>query len=108
LLARAGRLATLGRRTFGVREENFDAYLADVLAEARRAMKQYGLLVVPGAEITQNTLRSRKNAHIIALTTPYARELPIGARGGRPEDRNLVARRRHRSLGQRSKVKGQR
>jgi hypothetical protein len=40
LLARLGRLATLGRRNFGVREEHFDAYLADIRAEARRAMKR--------------------------------------------------------------------
>ena len=35
LLARAGRLATLGRRAFGVREDDFDAYLADVRQEAQ-------------------------------------------------------------------------
>ncbi|HEV8318673.1 MAG TPA: hypothetical protein VGQ10_14760 [Vicinamibacterales bacterium] len=67
LLARAGRLATLGRRTFGVREENFDAYLADIRSEAKRAQREYGMLVVPGAEVTQNHIRSSKNAHIIAL-----------------------------------------
>jgi predicted metal-dependent phosphoesterase TrpH len=67
LLARAGRLATLGRRNFGVREENFDAYLADIRAEAKRAMHDYGMLVIAGAEVTQNRLRSSKNAHIIAL-----------------------------------------
>jgi predicted metal-dependent phosphoesterase TrpH len=67
LLARAGRLATLGRRAFGVREQDFDLYLDDIRAEGRRALKQYGMLVVPGAEITQNRLRSRKNSHIIAL-----------------------------------------
>jgi predicted metal-dependent phosphoesterase TrpH len=67
LLARAGRLATLGRRAFGVREQDFELYLDDIRAEGRRAMKQYGMLVVPGAEITQNRLRGRKNSHIIAL-----------------------------------------
>lgn len=67
LLARAGRLATLGRRAFGVREEEFEAYLADIRAEARRAQEQYGLLVIPGAEITQNRLRGAANSHIIAL-----------------------------------------
>jgi predicted metal-dependent phosphoesterase TrpH len=67
LLARAGRLATLGRRAFGVREQDFDLYLDDIRAEGRRALKQYGMLVVPGAEITQNRLRGRKNSHIIAL-----------------------------------------
>jgi hypothetical protein len=67
LLARAGRLATLGRRNFGVREENFDAYLADIRSEAKRAQREYGMLVVPGAEVTQNHIRGSKNAHIIAL-----------------------------------------
>lgn len=67
LFARAGRLATLGRRSFGVREEDFEAYLEDVRAEGRRALERYGMLVVPGAEVTQNRLRGKKNAHIIAL-----------------------------------------
>jgi predicted metal-dependent phosphoesterase TrpH len=67
LLARAGRLATLGRRAFGVREQDFDAYLSDVREQADRAMRQYGMLVIPGAEVTQNRLRGRKNSHIIAL-----------------------------------------
>ena len=67
LLGRAGRLMSLGRRHFSVTQERFDDYLAEIAAEAARAMKLYGMLVVPGAEITQNRLRSRKNAHIIAL-----------------------------------------
>jgi predicted metal-dependent phosphoesterase TrpH len=67
LLARAGRIATLGRRAFGVREEDFDAYLEDIATQAARAWAQYGMLVVPGAEVTQNQLRSKKNSHIIAL-----------------------------------------
>ena len=32
LLARAGRIATLGRRRFGLREDYFDAYLRDIQA----------------------------------------------------------------------------
>ena len=67
MLARAGRLATLGRRAFGVREEDFAAYLEDVAAQAARAWTTYGMLVVPGADITQNRLSGRKNSHIIAL-----------------------------------------
>jgi predicted metal-dependent phosphoesterase TrpH len=65
--ARAGRLASLGRRMFGVRQEMFDAYLADIRKEAARALDRYGMLVIPGAEITQNRLRGRMNSHIIAL-----------------------------------------
>lgn len=67
LLARAGRLATLGQRRFGLAEDQFDAYLDDVRQEAERARREYDLLVVAGAEITQNKLTGRKNAHIIAL-----------------------------------------
>jgi hypothetical protein len=67
VLARAGRIATLGRRAFGVRERDFEHYLENIRAEAQRALDQYGMLVVPGAEITQNRLRGRKNSHIIAL-----------------------------------------
>jgi predicted metal-dependent phosphoesterase TrpH len=67
ILARAGRLATFGRRAYGVREDNFDAYLADIRKEADRARDQYGMLVIAGAEITQNRIRGRKNSHIIAL-----------------------------------------
>jgi predicted metal-dependent phosphoesterase TrpH len=67
LLARAGRIATLGRRQFGLREEHFRDYLSEIAREGRRAMREYGLLVVPGAEITQNHIRGKKNSHIIAL-----------------------------------------
>jgi len=67
LLARAGRIATLGQRAFGIAEDRFEAYLADVAREAERARREYDLLVVPGAEITQNRLTGKKNAHIIAL-----------------------------------------
>ena len=67
LLARAGRLATLGRRAFGLREGDFAAYLEDIRTEAKRALERYGMLVVPGAEITQNRFRGKKNSHVIAL-----------------------------------------
>lgn len=67
LLARAARIATLGQRAFGIAEDRFDAYLDELRGEAERARREYDLLVVPGAEITQNRLTGRRNAHIIAL-----------------------------------------
>jgi hypothetical protein len=67
LLARAGRLATLGRREFSVTERRFAAYLEEIAAEAARARRLYDLLVIPGAEVTQNHIRSKKNSHIVAL-----------------------------------------
>ena len=67
LLARAGRIATLGQRAFGVREDAFDDYLTEIQDEAARARREYDMLVIPGAEVTQNRIRSKRNAHIIAL-----------------------------------------
>jgi hypothetical protein len=66
-LARAGRLASLGFRRFSVTEDRFAAYLADIVAEGKRARRLYDLLVIPGVEVTQNHLRSKKNSHIVAL-----------------------------------------
>jgi predicted metal-dependent phosphoesterase TrpH len=67
MLARAGRLLTLGRREFSITEERFARYLEAIDTEGRRARKLYDLLVIPGAEITQNHLRSKHNSHIVAL-----------------------------------------
>ena len=67
MLARAGRLLSLGRREFSVTEDRFPAYLEEIAVEARRARKLYDLLVIPGAEITQNHIRSKMNSHIVAL-----------------------------------------
>jgi predicted metal-dependent phosphoesterase TrpH len=67
LLARIGRAATLGRRRFSVTPDSFDDYMADIQKEADRAKREYGLLILPGAEITQNHLRAKHNSHIVAL-----------------------------------------
>jgi predicted metal-dependent phosphoesterase TrpH len=67
ILKRAGRIASLGLKHFSVTRDRFADYLADIAAEAERAMRVYGMLVVPGAEVTQNHFRSSKNSHIVAL-----------------------------------------
>jgi 3',5'-nucleoside bisphosphate phosphatase len=67
LLSRVGRLASLGLKEFSVTEARFDAYMAEIAAEAARARRLYDLLVIPGAEVTQNHIRSKKNSHIVAL-----------------------------------------
>jgi predicted metal-dependent phosphoesterase TrpH len=67
LLNRAGRLASLGLKHFSVTEERFADYMADITAAAERARRLYDLVVLPGAEITQNHIRSKKNSHIVAL-----------------------------------------
>ena len=67
LLGRAARLLSLGRKEFSITKDRFEAYLDDIAVEAERAKRLYGMLVIPGAEVTQNHLRSKKNSHIIAL-----------------------------------------
>ncbi|HEY7283876.1 MAG TPA: hypothetical protein VH497_00435 [Vicinamibacterales bacterium] len=67
LLARAGKLISLGKREFSVTEDRFPQYLEEIDREARRAKRLYDLLVIPGAEVTQNHISSKKNAHIVAL-----------------------------------------
>jgi len=67
ILKRVGRIASLGLKHFSVTEDRFDDYLADIRLEAARAWREYGMLVLPGAEITQNHFRSSKNSHIVAL-----------------------------------------
>lgn len=67
LLGRAGRLLSLGLKDFSVTQPRFSAYLADIREEAVRARELYDLLVIPGAEVTQNHIRSHHNAHIVGL-----------------------------------------
>jgi predicted metal-dependent phosphoesterase TrpH len=67
LLARVGRMASLGYRQYSVTKNRFEAYLDEISSEAVRAKRLYNMLVIPGAEITQNHFRSKKNSHIVAL-----------------------------------------
>jgi predicted metal-dependent phosphoesterase TrpH len=67
MLGRAARFATLGRRQFSVTADRFQDYLDEIAHEAKRAKRLYDLLVIPGAEVTQNHLRSKHNSHIVAL-----------------------------------------
>jgi hypothetical protein len=50
-----------------VTKENFDAYRAEVESEARRAWDQYRMIVIAGAELTQNRVRRNQSAHVLAL-----------------------------------------
>ena len=46
---------------------SFGAYLAEIEREAARAREQYGLLVVPGLELSYNDPDPRLSAHALAL-----------------------------------------
>lgn len=47
--------------------ETFPAYLAEINSEAKRAMGLFGMLVIPGVELTKNSMAFNKSAHILAL-----------------------------------------
>jgi 3',5'-nucleoside bisphosphate phosphatase len=55
------------RAQLDVHAGNFDAYLAEVEAEARRAADRYGLLVVPGFELTDEHDDPSRAAHAVAV-----------------------------------------
>ncbi len=50
-----------------VREDNFDEYMEHVKEEAERAWDKYGMLVIPGVEISKNHLSSDKSAHMLLI-----------------------------------------
>jgi hypothetical protein len=50
-----------------VTRDNFDAYRAEVESEARRAWDEYRMIVIAGAELTQNRFRRSSSAHVLAL-----------------------------------------
>jgi predicted metal-dependent phosphoesterase TrpH len=50
-----------------VRGDNFDEYFAAINEEAVRAMQKYGMLVIPGVEISKNYLSKDRSAHILLL-----------------------------------------
>ena len=55
------------RFRFSVKEDNFDEYISAVSQEAERAWNKYGMLVIPGVEISKNYLSSDKSAHILII-----------------------------------------
>jgi predicted metal-dependent phosphoesterase TrpH len=60
-----GKLAH--RFRFSVTQDNFDDYMSHLRREADRAWEKYGMLVIPGVEITKNHFSSEKSAHILIL-----------------------------------------
>ena len=76
LLARAGRLATLGRRSFGVARRSFGDYLADIQARPR-ARAQYGMLVIAGAESRRTSLQRQARTRTSSRSTSRNTSAPI-------------------------------
>jgi PHP family Zn ribbon phosphoesterase len=47
--------------------ENFEVYQSVLREEGARAMRDYGMLVIPGFELTKNTILNHRSAHVLAL-----------------------------------------
>jgi len=50
-----------------ITEKNFPDYLSAIKSEAERAWAKFKMIVIPGIEVTRQSLRAKKRAHIIAL-----------------------------------------
>lgn len=50
-----------------VTAETYAAYRAELEREKRRALDQYGMIVIAGFELTQNAVLRRHSAHVLAL-----------------------------------------
>lgn len=50
-----------------VTEQSFEEYLARIREEGERALRKYGMLVIPGVEISKNYISAGKSAHILIL-----------------------------------------
>lgn len=46
---------------------NFDLYLNILKSEQERAFELYGMLLIPGFEVTKNSISNHRSAHIVAL-----------------------------------------
>jgi hypothetical protein len=61
----------LGRIAHAIRHslnpETWNRYIEEIRCEAERAWRTYGLLVLPGAEMTRNTINRDTSVHILAL-----------------------------------------
>jgi hypothetical protein len=67
------KMGVIGRVSHGLRysltKESFSPYLETLKREADRAMKKYGMLLIPGFEITKNSFINHRSAHILILGT---------------------------------------
>ncbi len=97
----------------GVRADTYADYLAEIELEAARGLSHYGLLVVPGLELSYNDLDPRRSAHAVAvglrepvsladgIATAIERAEAAGAAliGAHPDDDVVTTSRSHPTLG---------
>lgn len=97
----------------GVRPETYVEYLAEIDREAARAQLRYGLLVLPGLELSYNDIDPKRSAHAVAvglrehvtlaggIATAIERADATGAAliGAHPDDAVEATPRSHPTLG---------
>ena len=65
---KAGVIGTFAERlNQTIAEENFGKYLEALASEAGRALAKYGMLLIPGVEITKDYLSEQESAHVLLL-----------------------------------------
>lgn len=47
--------------------ESFPLYMDELLAQSERALREYGMVVIPGLELTKNSFFHHRSAHILGL-----------------------------------------
>ena len=91
-----------------VQAANFDAYLAAVEAEAIRARALYGLLIIPGLELTYDDPEPAEAAHAVAVGLRSFVDVAQGVepmlRAARAHGAALVAAHRIRSARRRLRL----
>jgi len=60
-----GRIAHAIRRSLD--RESWKRYREEIAREAERAWRTYGMLVLPGAEMTRNTINRDTSVHVLAI-----------------------------------------
>ena len=68
LCEQSGLLGRVARYlNYSLTPKNFDEYLLTIEREARRAWSKYKMLVIPGFEITKNSISNSRSAHLLGL-----------------------------------------
>lgn len=67
------KISVLGKASrylgMSLREDNFASHMEEIKEEAERAWRQYRMVVLPGYEVTKNSLNNHRSAHVLALGT---------------------------------------
>ncbi len=55
------------KMNYSLTQSTFPTYMKTLKEEGHRALEQYGMLMIPGFEITKNSLNNNRSAHMLVL-----------------------------------------